>query len=366
MHLRNKIFRFVLLAVVALTLATMEVHAPRSPARQYLSHGLPEMLPWSLGSVSFNQAHASGDILASGQAQQIRFLYMLINGPGPNGYPAGMDGPEGGLLGIIRMITGPDALGGGLRESGYALCSQIPDTGEASMTDIDGTYRMVFATPLKTIPSGYTGAGGVFDKRVTVQFNGVTFMNIEFNCDTNVGWVRLDEPGMSPARSIEAYWDTENSSAARLELYMYYEVGLGSGWGNEYFFAKFQTEANNRYKFFILRAVDKTGTGNDEGFRVAARGDTSTDVVNAYMLIVPNITDNTTDHTDTGSVATGDVTCLDVSAPAAIGASAGCGSLGLDASTGAPLIDGGDSISVSWIADTVNGMKADMTALVDP
>ncbi len=369
MYLRNKISKFTLLAVLTLSLGMIDVHTPKIPAQQYMSNNLQGLLQLSRQSISFNQVYASGDILAANggtMAQQIRFLYMLINGPGSNGYPTGLSGPDDGLLGLIRQITGPDALGGGLANGGYTVCSDIPSAGETSMTDASGTYRMVFATPVKTVPSGYTGAGNAFDKRVVIQFDGTTFMNIEFNCDANVGWIRFNEPGSSPARNIEAYWDTESNSAAKLELYMHYEAGLGSSWGNEYFVAKFATEANNKYKFFITRSVDKTGTSDDEGFRAAAYGDTSSNAVNAYVLFVSNITDTTTNHSDNSSIGTGDVTCLDVSTPASIVASTACGSLALDSSAGAPIIDAGDGFTISWVADTTNGMKGDITALVDP
>ncbi len=367
MKLNRPIVKLTMAGILIVSLSMLQLQSPRHPARQYLSGNLQGLLQLARQTVTINQASAGILDEAGGEmANTIRFLYMLINGPGDNGYPTGMDGPDGGFLGMIREITGPTALGGGLANGGYTNCTDLPSTGETSMTDMGGTFRMVFGTPTKTVPSGYTGAGSTFEKRVTVQFDGTTFMNIEFNCNTNVGWLRFNEPGQSTSRNIEVYWDTESSTASKLELYMFYETGLDTAYGNEYFVAKFATEADNKYKFWIVRSVDKTGTSNDEGFRAAAYGDATNNVVNAYIKWVQNITDTTTDHNDNGLISSGDVECLDVSNPLSITSSTACGSLTLDATAGSPIIDSGDGFSISWAADTTNGLKADMSAIVDP
>lgn len=318
----------------------------------------------------FNEAQASIlDENGGAMANHIRFMYMLINGPGANGYPDGMDGPEDGFLGMIRDITGPDALGGGLLEAGYSSCSDVPTTGNYSMTDDEGTFKMYFETPVKTIPTGYTDAGATFDRRVVVQFDGTTFMNIEFNCDSTVGWMRMSmgDTGMvsGTLREIEVYYDTETAADAHLELYMTYEPGTDSSNGNEYFIAKFETLSSSTYKFWIIRSVD--ADSGDNGFRAAAYGDSSTDVVNAYMKFASAITDTSTDHTDNGTISTGDVACIDYSAPAsATDGGSGCASLTLDSTAGSPISDSSDGFSISWAGDTTNGLKADMTALAEP
>lgn len=317
-----------------------------------------------------NEAMAGTDILTGGDGslpQHLRFMYFLINGA-PNGYPAGMDGPEGGFLGMIRQITGPTALGGGLKSAGYSVCADVPATGNASMTDEGGTFTMYFETPLKTIPTGYTGAGTTFEKRVVVKHDGTTFMNIEFNCSTTVGWMRMamgDGADISTGtrRNIEVYYDTNDSAASKLELYMYNEPGTATG--NEYFVAKFQTLSSSTYKFWIIRAEDKDA--GDNGFRAAVYGDITTHNTNAYLHFTSGaILDSTATYTDTGDVATGDAQCIDYTTPASPVAGAGCGSLSLDATAGNPLIDTGDSFSINWTANTTTGLKNDMTVLADP
>jgi len=314
-----------------------------------------------------NMANAA-TILGGNQENTIRFLYWLINGPPAAGYPGGFDGPENGLLGMIRQITGPTALGKGLSSNDINACADIPSTGSASLDEGGNTFTMYFKTPSKTIPTGYTGAGGTFAKHVTVQYNGTTFMNIEFQCATNVGWLRFFDNQSyatpSTARHIETYWDTETSTDTQLDLYMYYEQGLASASGNEYFTAKMQTEADSKFKIWITRAVDYTGTGSDQGFRAAMYGSTADDIVNAYMRNTSNVTDTSTDFTDNGNItAVGDLQCIDFNdGGTATDATGSCGSLTLT-TAGAPIIDTGGDASISWIAAT---MKGKMSTITDP
>ena len=334
---------------------------------QKLSTQPATMLNSLSSAFHFNRVNAA-TILGGNQEDTLRYLYWLINGPPASGYPGSFSGPDKGLLGMIREITGPTALGLGLSNNGYTTCASIPSTGAVSMTEGSGTFTMNFKTPSKTIPTGYTGAGNTFSKHVTVQYNGVTFMNIEFECDTNVGWLRFFDNQSyatpSTARHIEVYWDTETSTNTRLDLYMYYEQGLASGDGNEYFTAKMQTETAGKFKIWITRAVDYTGTGSDQGFRAAMYGSTTDDIVNAYMRIASNITDTTTDFTDNGNItAVGDAQCIDFNNGGVASDAAGsCGSLALT-SAGAPLVDNAGDVSISWVAST---MKGKMSTITDP
>ena len=364
----KKFTTFSVIVGLTFALGSISLQKPNLPAKQYRSSGIQTLFQTARTSFKFNNAKAG--IVAASQTDMIRGLYMLINGPGSNGYPAAFTGsPDNGLLGVIRQITGEDALGGGLSSAGYSKCAMVPSTGETSMTEDDGSvFRMVFSTPIGTIPTGYTGAGETYDKRVVVQYNGTTFMNIEFNCDTNVGWVRFNEHDASPARNIEAYWDTESATATKLEMYMHYEAGVSTDNGNEYFTAKFETATDNKFKYWIVRSVADSSSGTS-GFRAAAYGDSSTRVVNGFLLYKAGaITDTTTDHTDNNNVTTiGAVECLDfdTSGNGTTNIDGDCASMTLD-TAGAPISDGGDGFSIYWAGDTSNGMKNDMTALVDP
>jgi hypothetical protein len=305
------------------------------------------------------QQVSAGTILGDSQGDLVRFLYFLINGPPASGYPTGFDGPESGLLGLIREVNGPTALGGGLASAGFTTCASIPATGSATMTDSDGTFTMTFGTPLKTIPTGYTGAGGNFDKRVAVAFDGTNFMVTEFNCNTSVGYMRFAEPGgvVATSRNLEVYYDTNVASEAKMELTMFNEPG---GFV-EYMVAKFQTNSATEFQFWVTRAATQGGTN---GFRIAARGDTGTKMANVHMTFENGSYARTeTAVLDGGdiTIAGGDVQCLDFTSPNNPVAGAGCGSLTLSEG-GTTIIDSDGDMSIENTSNVAK-MKAAFTAL---
>jgi len=324
----------------------------------------------ALNTMIIPQSHA-GTILGDNQENTLRFFYQLINGPPVSGdYAGSFSGPSDGLLGMIRQITGPSALGGGLTTAGILTCADVPSTGTAAVNEGGNTFLMNFQTPLITIPTGYTGATSTFDKRVTVQYNGTTFMNIEFQCGTNVGWLRFFDNQAyatpSAARHVEVFWDTELATSTKMDLYMYYEQGLATG--NEYFSTKFETSGTT-FKIWITRAVDYTGTSSDVSTRAALFGDTSNDVVNAYMLnfgsgAASTLTDTGVNFTDNNDInLVGDLQCVNFNnGGIAADASGSCGALTLTAA-GVPPIDGSGDASINWV---YSSMKSSMTTVLAP
>lgn len=312
----------------------------------------------------FFKSTYAGTILGDSQAGMVRFLYFLINGPPSTGYPNACGGecggPENGLLGMIREINGADALGGGLSSCGYTACSDIPSTGSCSMTDSDGTFVMTFETPSKTIPSSYTGGGGNFDKRVSVTKDNVHFMDTEFNCDTTVGWMRFAEPSeisggsLTTARHMEVYYDTETSTATKMEMAMYREST-----SSEYFLAKFQTNSATNYEFWITRAATD---GGNQGFRIAVNGNTSTKVANVHMQFKTNMTDTETGVSDSGDItSTGDLQCIDFTDADNPVSSSDCGSLSVSTG-GTPIIDTDGDFSIENTGNSAK-LKAAFSAL---
>lgn len=297
------------------------------------------------------------------QANLVRFLYKLINGPGTSGYPSGYDGPTNGFLGLIRQLTGPTALGLGLSSNGINTCADIPSSGSATLTEASGTFTMTFGTPSKTIPTGYSQGGLSFDKKVSVNYNdgssNVDFMIVEFSCGANVGYIRYhdnqDGSGntqpSATARHIEVYYDTETSGKAKMELYMYYEPGSTS----EYFAGKFYQESSSVFNIFVTRATASAASGA----RVAIRGNNETDTANVYMLITGNNTDTTTTQADSGDINSGgDLQCINFNdGGSASDATGSCGSLSLN-TAGTPLL-GITDFSISSVAN----MKANFTSL---
>ena len=154
-----------------------------------------------------------------------------------------------------------------------------------------------------------------------------------------------------------------------------YGPGEGSANGNEYFISKFATETDGKYKFWITRGVNYTGTASDQGFRAAVYGNSSTGVANSFLLFAS--TTNAIGHTGvdvTGiddiiapNLTTGgDQQCLLMSDISNVteGVSGECAGLTLSAAA-APIIDGTGNFSIDWITDTAK-MKASMTAIADP
>ena len=297
------------------------------------------------------------------QADWMRFMYWLINGPPGGSYPTGFDGPTGGFLGMIRELTGPTALGGGLTESGYTECTDIPATGSASLVEDNGTFVMTFSTPRKTIPAGWPNAGDIYEKRVTVTFNGTTFMDIEFNCSSTAGWMRFFEPEepSASARHIETYYDTTDSDNTRLELYMYYHPAAGT-LTDEYFAAKFVTEAGSLYKIWITRAADESGWS---GFRTAIYGNTALagpgagGVASAFIFQEQGTVNDVSAAviSDTDDVTGGDIDCIDFNGGStAIDATTTCTTNSLTLSeAGAPIIAPSGNFSIDWVADSLQG-----------
>lgn len=307
-----------------------------------------------------NQAYALASMnpgTSAGKGSMVRFFYYLINDGPPGGdwsVISGAGGPEDengdatGFIGIVNMITGPSALGGGLSSSGYSNCSDIPATGSTDMVEGADTYVMTFGTPAQTIPTGYTGAGGSYAKRVSVTLNGTSFMDVEFNCSDTSGWMRFNEPDASPARNIEIYYDTTNASSVKAEVAMSYN-------STENFLAKFALTSATEYEIWITRTY--TGSPMD-GFRTAVHGDLGSGLVNVFMQYdsgTPDVTD--TNVTGDGNILSqGSVECLTMAANTdAVNSSGSCGALSLSAA-GAPIINAstGD-FSINWAANNLSG-----------
>lgn len=348
----------ILIMAVALVDFTPRVY--RQGANPNLSTAFKSAMKTVRNGDFVNQAYALSVMGLANEAQRgslVRYFYYLINtGPpggdwsviGGAGGPEDDDGDATGFIGIVNMITGPSALGGGLSASGYSDCSDIPATGSANMADGGDTYTMIFGTPAQTIPAGYTGAGGNYAKRVTVEFNGATFMDVEFNCSDTSGWMRFNEPGVTPARSIEIYYDTTNASSVKAEVAMTYAATP-----TERFLAKFAMNSATEYEIWITMTSD-----SPYGFRTAIRGDTGSGDVNVFIqydLDAPDVLD--TGVTGDGIFWNqGDVECLTMAANTDAVAAAGgaCAALTLSAA-GAPIIDGGGDFSINWTEGTLPG-----------
>lgn len=388
----NRYSKLLILFAIIFTVALVNFEPKNIPSTKADLTNYQYMKKFAASNSFINEAMAANLTSetfpsAGWQGAMVRFMYFLINtgppsgtvGVNSNGWWDDFQGPTNnagtatGFLGMIAEIMGPDALGGGLSDGGYSTCSSLPATGSTAMVEGSGdTYTMTFGTPGKSVPSGYTdkndaiSAGtGSYEKRVSVAFQAsgsgtnTTFMDVEFNCSNESGWLLFFEPGVAQAsaRNIEAYYDTTTSTAALMELAMYYDGGSA----DERFLVKFATESSTVYNFSLTRVET---TGSVQGFRIAVRGDTSSPKsATAFMLFESGTFADTATTVTAGSsvMSGGDLNCLtyDAATEVASGVSGACSSLSLTAA-GAPAISSGGDFSISWVG---NSLKSSFSAL---
>ena len=212
--------------------------------------------------VSFNFATEAG------QGDFIRFLYFMVNGA-PEGSGYTFPGPDGGFVGMIKQMT--NKLGAALARAGYATCEDIPTSGSATETitkeGIAMSMRMVFSAGTQTVPTGYTGAGGTFAKRVSVFKGDDNVMAFEMNCANGTGirtgYIIADkdmmkEPLREVKRGMEVYFQkNENTNASRVDML---QVAEGSASNDEKLAVTFSTTDGDSFQLWMIRT---TTTGGD-------------------------------------------------------------------------------------------------------
>jgi hypothetical protein len=225
---------------------------------------------------------------SQGQADYVRWLYFLVNGPSTGNTING--GQTTGLVDIIENILGPKALGGVLWAKGYRSCSDIDPAGS---TDTWGDYTFEYASGSKSIPSHFPTTG-TMDSQVTIKYQGTTFLVAEFKCSGNDedGYIRLTSS--EDSSEIETYFhknDTNNEGY----LDFYWKKGTETS------AVRFQTDDGLNYGIWIV-ANDTT---DNEYYSVAASGQKKGD---ADLVIIAN--DNGTNTTAVNTVGSG-VTVVD-------------------------------------------------------
>jgi len=266
-------------------------------------------------SISFATAAGRGDF--------VRFLYFMVNGA-PTGYS--FMGPDGGFVGMIKNMT--NKLGGGLARAGYTTCAEIPTTGSVthSITK-DGvamSMTMAFSTGTKLIPTGYTGAGALFEKRVTVSRGDDTVMAFEMTCDSGSGVKRgyiladkdlMKESGREIKRGMEIYFErNESTNAGKVDLL---QAAEGTDSNSEKLGVTFSTTDGDSFSLYLIRT---TANGGDS-FGIWGSRSTNKATLNSIHQV--GATTNTSAiHTVTNGANTF-TECLDFSADTVVTGS-GC------------------------------------------
>lgn len=278
-----------------------------------------------------------------------------------SGGGSGQGGRHWGQIGEIRGSLGGDGLGGYLYSQGITSCSSIPTSGERSVTapSLSKTYRIVFSSGSKLIPTGYTGAGSTFEKRITIYENSVINELMEFNCSTNfkAGWTRGrwtdDKVGSSnygEVRNREVYYDTNTVTTTKVEFYDY--AIMPGDTKKDYRAVKFARTGTNLFEAFKTTARFATSTWSSQ--RIGIKADSTKG--NIFFQSVSNDTDTTTDYSASGTLAcvnmsshSSDTSCSTISAP------------------GTPIVDGSGNFSIEWVSSKncpgTNGLSCKLSTL---
>jgi hypothetical protein len=225
-------------------------------------------IDWMIPDAEARKALVSFNFSTSeGRGDFIRFLYFMVNGA-PEGSSYTFAGPDGGFVGMIKQMT--NKLGAALGRAGYATCEDIPTSGSATETitkeGIAMSMRMVFSAGTQTVPTGYTGAGGTFAKRVSVFKGDDNVMAFEMNCANGTGirtgYIIADkdmmkEPLREVKRGMEVYFQkNENTNASRVDML---QVAEGSASNGEKLAVTFSTDDGDSFQLWMVRTTSNGG-----------------------------------------------------------------------------------------------------------
>ncbi|MBC7420585.1 MAG: hypothetical protein H7328_07650 [Bdellovibrio sp.] len=134
--------------------------------------------------------------------QRVREGYFMIAG-----FPSSIISngpPQDGLISFAEFFSSSAQSIAG--SNGVSSCAEVPATGTVSTSLTIPTalqaflgstalVTMTYETPVVTAPSGWSGAGSLFQKRVKVtKAGGIAFV-MEFNCNTNELFASISIPG---------------------------------------------------------------------------------------------------------------------------------------------------------------------------
>ncbi len=145
----HKVARFATL--VALTATTSFARAPQA------------MMASDSSSFFDSAWSATGFVL--GYGAEAAYVKYACSGTDPD---AGQDCDGPPREGLVRKFT--DMGKGFVASLGYASCEEIPASGTAPVRIGTFSGTATFKTPTQTIPSGWTGGGTAFDKRIDINF----------------------------------------------------------------------------------------------------------------------------------------------------------------------------------------------------
>jgi hypothetical protein len=319
-------------------------------------------------------------------------LYMLIGYPSTTVYNALTGGhggpPQIGLLGMMDKIAKGAITG--INASGVSTCESAPATGSFTgsatislTTTVTLTLTGNFATPSHTIPTGHTGAGAKYDKRIEMTFadpsgSGHTSKAaMEFVCGKDQAFVEFQIDGdsiTSSYRTINMYIDSNDATSNKVEFMMKVTSTAGTT-GTLYDAQLVRLDINKTASTFTLNGINfYYRSSTYQGYRVGivgtAAGTASTYISpSSFGSTFASVTGTTSDYSTVAatskafsdsynaSAGTTYQGCLNFTTQADPASTALCSGTTL-AAPSAPVVDSTGALTFTWMAANMNAKVA--------
>ncbi|MBF0207759.1 MAG: hypothetical protein HQK53_12800 [Oligoflexia bacterium] len=313
-------------------------------------------------------------------------------------------GPPAGMLSLYNQIIlgyhDPDwnGVAGVLASQGYRTCESIPTTSTdisplASALTGSRTLTVTADTPIKVIPTGQTGAGSAYDRRLEVTFgeSGLTHkFVVELKCQTAAQvadgkiqlYMAMAFTETTGTRYIEFYVDKNDLAAQKYQMFM--KMDSTATGGDQLMGLNMNINGTaNTFNYDMVMTSQDTATSYT-GMRFNVAGDVTNDDFTLGLQNSGELTSFTAIAAAAGSTSTAVthtftscnncqgppsdkyvVLCLrgdgtgTYSGPtnADILTGAACSGLSLTENTSAPAIDTNGTWSLAWVAGST-GLNA--------
>jgi len=314
-------------------------------------------------------------------------LYMLIGYPTTaiyNTLTGGGGPPQIGILGMMDKIAKGAITG--ITASGVKSCESAPTSGSftgSATIQLTSTVNLTltgnFATPSHTIPTGHTGAGSKYDKRIEMTFSDPSGSGhtskaaMEFVCGKDQAFIEFQIDGdsiSSSYRTINMYIDSNTATSNKVEFMMKVTSTTGTT-GTLYDAQLVRLDINKTASTFTLNGINfyyrnSTYQGYRLGIVGTASGTASTYLTaNSFGGSISGVTGTTADYTtvaasskafSTSFDASSGVTyqgCINFSTQSDPSATSLCSGASLSTPS-APVVDSTGGFTYTWMAANMN------------
>ena len=213
--------------------------------------------------------------------------------------PAIQDHRELGLVHETQQSFG--IYGAILYKAGYPTCASLTPGTVVNFVHESDSISIQISTGTTTIPSGYAGAAGIYEKAMDVYENGVLNLSAEFNCSTNQksGYAYLYHQSNSSIDTIKVdmFWDTTNGASAVMETLVFQDhYKINGDVSYQKILSKVKKTGTDTFESWITTAFEEedfggSPIGTPAYLRFSIAGNTSTGKLMTRMF---NETNNST------------------------------------------------------------------------